>query len=395
MNMSTEHLNIPAKLLRGIQLFAYGLVVVVWFDNAFFHLFSFLLLLAICISLPWTGLLGLKASIYENKYIHAAFLVIWAVMLVSNLINHQSEEAWRTMMQFGFRYWLLFGVFSYLLLMRIVSVQFMFIAAVAGLACQFIPFIFSMLDLSIFDSRFRGFNGNPNITGFQAGGLALMSLYLFFHQKLECRIRYPLAVPLGIMAFMVLIASGNRGSWVAVLAASGLFLAAMLPKNPKKVILLSLFIGAAGAIMLTQFPGPAQRLSLLIDGESTHRFVIWQNAFELYLQKPIFGHGLDTREIMLENYNLPIYQEHNVFISVLTAMGTVGLLAYLSLIGGIFRLGLKYRNYFALLLLIFILIRGMFAFDFYRKQIFLVPFVLLAAVSVHRREDIGAPNSQF
>lgn len=387
--------NIPSKFLGIGRIFACGLVVALPFDNAFFHLFSLLLLLMFCMSLRWTGLLALKNTLVENKSIHIAFAAIWATMLIANVLNDQSAEAWRNMVQFGFRYWLLFVIFSHLLVIRIVSPRLMFIAAVFGLAWQFTPFIPSMLDLSIFDSRFSAMNRNSNIAGFQAAGLALMTLYLVFHQNLERRIRYSLAAPLGTIALIALFASGNRGSWVALLLASGLFMAAMLPRQPKKVISIGLIVAVFAAIVLTQFSIPSQRLALLTEGYSSHRFAVWQNALDLYSQKPIFGFGLDTREVMLKNYNLKIYHEHNVFISVLTAVGIVGLLAYLALIASIFRLGLKYRNYFALLMLIFILARGMFAFDFYRKQIFLAPFVIIAAVAAYRNEDTNPirPNA--
>ena len=373
----------PDRLKSCIKLFAYALIVFLPFDNALYHFASFSLLLVVVASFRWTGMEQFKAAVAENKLIHSAFGAIWLTMLITNSVNAQSAEAWRTMAQFGPRYWLLFALFSYLLFAKIISVRAIFIAAVGGLSLQFIPFIPTMLDLSIFDTRFHGMNRNPNIAGFQSGALALLSLYLIFQSKNNGRFVYPLFLFLGGIALIALLASGNRGSWVALVATSVLFLATMFPKNPNKASFIFVGCAATGAFILTQFSGPANRLQLLLQGYSTHRFDVWSNALDLFLQKPMLGHGLDTRAIMSANHW--VYHEHNIFLSVLTAMGVVGLLAYLLLMMGILKAGLKNKNYLALLFVAFVLIRGMFGFDFYRKQIFVATFVLASAVAVCRR----------
>lgn len=71
-------------------------------------------------------------------------------------------------------------------------------------------------------------------------------------------------------------------------------------------------------------------------------------------------------------------------------MGIVGLIAYSTLLVSIARLAIKYRNYFPLLLILMIMIIGMFAYDFYRSQLFLAHFVILAAVATHyRNSELG------
>ena len=384
--MQADLINVPVFLTRAMQVLAFAVVTALPFDNAIFHLFSFLLLFAFLASLHWIGFDQVKHALVAAKWVHISFAAIWAIMLISNALNAQSEEAWRTMLQFGPRYWLLFAIFSCLLYGRIISEKILFAAAMLGLSLHFMPYISVMLDLSIFDTRFQGMDRNPNTAGFKAAGLAMLSLYLVFYKKLARGIRYPLAVSLGAMGVIALLASGNRGSWVAVFVSSGVFLAAMFPRHPKKITIISLIVGLAGVVVLTQFSGPAQRLRLLLDGYSSNRFDIWQNAWQLFLQKPIFGFGLDVREELLTQKHL--YHEHNIFISVMTTMGTAGLLAYSGMLVGITRLGFQLKNHFALLMLLMMLIVGMFAYDFYRSQLFLAHFVVLAAVATHQREVI-------
>ncbi len=330
-----------------------------------------------------------KSTIEYAKWVHVSIAAIWAIMLISNATNAQSDEAWRTMYQFGPRYWLLFAIFSCLLGWRIISEKTLFVASIAALSFHFILFIPDILDLSIFDTRFKGMDRNPNTAGFKAAGLAMLSLYLAFYQNLTRRLRYPLAISLGSMALIALLASGNRGSWVAVFVSAAVFLAAMLPKHPKKIIAITISVSFVGVLMLTQFSGPAQRLSLLLDGYSSYRFDIWKNAWNLFLQKPIFGHGLDVRHALLTRERF--YHEHNIFISVLTAMGAVGLIAYSAMLASIARLAVKHQSYFPLLLVFMMMVVGMFAYDFYRSQLFVAHFVILAAVATYPRDPVTAP----
>ncbi len=386
--MQEPHLIVPRNLIRAIQFLAFALTASLPFDNALFHFLSLLILLAFCASLRWIGVERVKSAIDHAKWVHVSFAAIWAIMLVSNALNAQSAEAWRTMIQFGPRYWLLFTIFSCLLHWRMTSVRALFVAATLGLALHFMPYIPAMLDLSIFDTRFEGMDRNPNTAGFKAAGLAMLSLYLAFYEGLARRIRYPVAILLGAMALIALLASGNRGSWVALFVSSGIFFVAIFPKNPRKITSVAVAIGLIGGLVFMQLSGPAQRLALLLDGYSSYRVETWQNAWSLFVQKPIFGYGLDVREKLLTRNS--IYHEHNIFVSVLTTMGSVGLIAYSVILASIARLGLQFKNHFALLMMLMMLIVGMFAYDFYRSQLFLAHFVILAAVTANQRAPAAA-----
>ncbi|MCH1543121.1 MAG: O-antigen ligase family protein [Alphaproteobacteria bacterium] len=386
--MQADLINVPVFLTRAMQGVAFAVVAALPFDNAIFHLFSFLLLFAYIASLHWIGFDQVKQALVASKWVHISFGAIWAIMLISNALNAQSEEAWRTMLQFGPRYWLLFTIFSCLLHWRVTSERPLFVAATLGLALHFIPYTPAMVDLNIFDTRFQGMDRNPNTAGFKAAGLAMLSLYLAFYEGLARRFRYPLAVFFGAMALIALLATGNRGSWVALFISSGVFLVVMFPKHPRLIALVAIAIGLIGGLVFTQFAGPARRLAMLLDGDSSYRTEIWQNAWNLFTEKPIFGYGLDVREELLTRKHL--YHEHNIFVSVLTAMGTAGLIAYSVMLASIARLGLQFKNHFSLLMMLMMLIVGMFAYDFYRSQLFLAHFVILAAVAAHQRAPAPA-----
>jgi O-antigen ligase len=386
--MTVTKFHLPKQFKFFLRAMACSLVIALPFDNAFFHLFTVVLFVAVSVSFKWTGFSHMRAALIEQKEAHGAFAAIWAAMLIANLINGQSDEAWRTMLQFAVRYWLLFAIFGYLLYVRIMRFDLIFGAALIGLAMHFLPFAPSIFDLSLFETRFRGLNRNPNITGFQAAFLFMLSLYLVFGKKSNQGGLRALGILLCFLALSALMASGNRSSWVAVGATAPFLLAASYGKYPK----LSLAVGAATiglfALAITQVDGIGERFALLLEGNSTHRFDVWKNVLNLYIEKPIFGHGLDVRAAMLDNHF--IYSEHNVVLSVMVTMGTVGLMAYLWLIGIVYRTGFRNRRFFILLLVSMMLIRGMFAFDFYRKQIFVGTFVLLGALALHRPMRVHA-----
>jgi len=58
------------------------------------------------------------------------------------------------------------------------------------------------------------------------------------------------------------------------------------------------------------------------DDISTGRFYMWQNAWELFTQKPLFGRG--WRWFRYSSYTLVDYDVHNVFLQWLTEVGIVG-----------------------------------------------------------------------
>ena len=289
------------------------------------------------------------------------------------------------MLQFGPRYWLLFTIFSFLLHQHIVTKKDLFFAATLGLGLHFIPYVPNMMDLSIFDNRFQGMDRNPNTAGFKAAGLLMLSIYLLFYNVLAPKIRYPVAVFLGAMALIALLASGNRGSWVAIFVCFVILFVGVFPRNPKMVSIISIATLLVVGFVLTQFAGPADRLALLFDGYSARRIDVWQNAWQLFIEKPSFGYGLDVRDELL-TLNL-IYHEHNIYISVAVTMGITGLLAYTAMLTSVAARALEFGNHFELLMLLMMLIVGFFAYDFYRSQLFLGHFFILAASAVQQKSS--------
>jgi O-antigen ligase len=127
------------------------------------------------------------------------------------------------------------------------------------------------------------------------------------------------------------------------------------------------------------------RLNLLIEGYPALRDEVWQSALALFREKPMFGYGLETRGILAEHHY--VYSEHNIFLSVLLAMGAAGLAAYIYLLMIICIRALKDQNGIGLSLMTLLMGVGMFSFDFYRDQHFMIIFVVVVFLILRKSND--------
>ena len=202
------------------------------------------------------------------------------------------------------------------------------------------------------------------------------------------RVSLVVFILLAFMSTVSMLASGNRGGWVAVAVALVIYSVGQFPLQPKRLLISLIGVFGLCAGILSQMSGPRARLADLIAGDSTHRIDVWLNSWSLFIQQPILGYGLDTKAALLENHF--IYSEHNIILNVMLAMGLIGLLAYGALIFFVCWPAVKNKNTIGLSLMGFLMGAGMFGFDFYRSQHFMICFAVLAVVCIHHRRPTGA-----
>jgi O-antigen ligase len=127
-------------------------------------------------------------------------------------------------------------------------------------------------------------------------------------------------------------------------------------------------------------------LELLLKGYPALRDRIWENSLHLFTDRPFFGYGLDTRAALLQNHH--VYSEHNIILSVLLALGAFGLLAYCALLFTICWPALKNRDAVGLSAMTFLMGVGMFGFDFYADQNFMVCFIIVSVLCLERSHKL-------
>lgn len=94
------------------------------------------------------------------------------------------------------------------------------------------------------------------------------------------------------------------------------------------------------------------------------RFGIWQNAFELFLQKPILGWGFGKDLDFINSLKQHITTTHSIYFAVLLKGGIVGMITFLLMIGYSLKIALSaFRKGYALECSLFI-----FSLLFYATQ---------------------------
>ena len=358
------------------------MVIALPFDNALFHFFGTMLFVMVVLTLYQTGSAPLKRAYEKNYYVLAAFAAILAIMLISNIVNDQNGEAWRTMLVFIFRYGLFFAALTFLLESQFLTLRYILLASVIALLIQLLPFLPSIWDGSIFSGRFEGFTSNANVIGLYAGLGVLVGIYFAANRRVAMVPRILVSLILILLASAALLASGNRGGWVALVVALACYAIFQSRRNYKITLPLFALLSLGTTFVFTQFASPKNRLELLLKGYPALRDEVWTNSYQLFLEKPILGYGLDTRSALLQNHY--IYSEHNIFLSVLVALGALGLLAYCFLLFTICWPALKQRNAVGLSAMTFLMGVGMFGFDFYNDQNFMICFIIVSVVCLQR-----------
>lgn len=361
------------------------LLVTFPFDNALFHFTMFLLLFLAGLALSQTGFEPLLGTVKDTKHVQIAFSAIIVLMAISNLINDQNGEAWRAFLIFIFRYWLLLVVLLYLHRCQLLTIKVLVFATFLSLIVQFLPFLPEVFDGSIFSTRFQGFSSNPNIVGLYAAIGVLSGSFCLRYRGNHVQAVLLFGFSLACLSAISLVASGNRGSWVGLVGALLVFVGFEARRNPGIMAAFLAVIVIFCFAIFSNFSLPMSRLNLLIDGNPSLRDEVWQNVLALFWEKPFVGYGLDTRGVLAANHF--IYSEHNIFLSVLLALGTAGLTAYIYLLASVCFRALKEQNTIGLSLMTLLMGVGMFSFDFYRDQHFMIIFIMVIFFILSKRSD--------
>ncbi len=183
-------------------------------------------------------------------------------------------------------------------------------------------------------------------------GIIAFSARLFFDPRREKRLSDKL-----LFLFLItgMLLSGKRGQFIAVVFAV-IVCYYLYNSNRKrsrfiKLIWITAIVVAALYIVFLFIPDVATifirfREQSQKGDVSSGRFLMWDHAWKLFLQKPVFGHG--WRFFRYSSFTLVDYDVHNVFLQLLTEAGIVGALPFFLFIGGnlisAIKLMIKIRN---------------------------------------------------
>ncbi len=234
--------------------------------------------------------------------------------------------------------------------------------------------------------------------GGTVGNTSFMAAYLLFDiffaimfllEKRSTAWRLYSAVSL-LFYMPVLISANARGATVCLFGGLVLLLLAYLVFSEKKPLktagvslVLILIIGAV-ALAVIRPPFVQNEISYLLN-QMSPRFVVWQKAWEGFLERPILGWGPENFNVVfLQHFNPCMFipnkcggevwfdRAHNIVFDTLVTMGIVGMISYLFIFGaavmGIFRKYVKEKEDFfpywvAMILLIVYFFQNLLVFD--------------------------------
>lgn len=199
-----------------------------------------------------------------------------------------------------------------------------------------------------------------------------------------------------LLSLTALIVNGTRGAWLAVSFLLLLLGATLLRKHKKMLVLgsvvLVLLIGAAG-----QYSGLQERVATLGDASfqsNSERMLMWQSAWNMFLDHPLTGVGAQNYEYQYQNHYIsPLAKErgqmhaHSNISQILAEQGLLGFSAFSLLFGVVLRRGwqgMKFGSFWGYMLFfvtIGLLLQGLTEFNFGNAAVIRL-YWLLAGVAV-------------
>lgn len=223
--------------------------------------------------------------------------------------------------------------------------------------------------------RAYGTFGQPNpyagylaIVVAPAFGLALFSLRLLGRTRptLSSAQKWLLLlawVTLGLGGAAI-YASLSRGAWLGLAASVGVITALSSRRALWIMVALLVILAIFLSMGLLQLL-PAQITDRILDATKyfgvfdatkvkltfenwpiVERMAMWQAAWNMFQDNPIFGVGIGNYAVAYPDYRLPLWKEpkghaHNIYLNMLAEMGIIGLIAYLALMATFFVHGVR------------------------------------------------------
>ena len=141
-----------------------------------------------------------------------------------------------------------------------------------------------------------------------------------------------------IIYFTIALLTGSRGGLVALILGALIYLICSGEKtfDTKKIIAICVMTVALYFGMTFLSDSMAERFTIasILESKGTHRFEIWEEAFDLYgrsnIFRKLFGYGIQGVTTAFANYGYRFagYVMHNMFIETLLELGIFGLVSY-------------------------------------------------------------------
>ncbi|MDY0028381.1 MAG: O-antigen ligase family protein [Pseudobdellovibrionaceae bacterium] len=186
---------------------------------------------------------------------------------------------------------------------------------------------------------------NPVLCGLLYGLVCLIMIFcrdnLYFYKKLKPQYQ----IALISLPFAILVFSKSRGPFAACVAAG--IAAAILSAESVRKFFTKNTIYISSAIILSVGAFVYNGYSYFENRGTTGRSQIWEQAIDLFQDKPVLGHGIATKFIYLvkiDGHTYEVSHPHSVYLSALVHTGFAGLvLQIVTLLAGLYYAFIRLR----------------------------------------------------
>lgn len=138
----------------------------------------------------------------------------------------------------------------------------------------------------------------------------------------------------GLVLGFGLILTISRGAWVSLVLALSIWplLAAQGGWRRRSALALGVLVGLSllAAVVVMKYPGARERFTqLVLDAGEKTRPVIWRGAWQLWLDRPAWGHGAGSYNVLFERHRPEGFRDeplwaHNEYLNTLSDYGAIG-----------------------------------------------------------------------
>ncbi|MBU3099959.1 MULTISPECIES: O-antigen ligase family protein [Clostridium] len=291
-----------------------------------------------------------KVSIHKNHWnIGLCLLFIWS--LIVGVINYSFSSI---VVSFALFMYLCVSIFlqNYCKNESIVEkiymhlVSFSLISVIFGIIEKVIYVYFNVNIWSKFlritsqpvvNDRIYSTFGNPNVAGNWFAIMIIVGLYFCSIKSKKTKLFYRAAT---LLFFIALYLTGSRGAFIGLLC--GLFIFYLLKGSKKDMwLFITIFIIT---VVVTFMPSEISKNITAhgFDDSFISRVGIWKGCLKMIRIKPFTGWGLmgiteHGADFMKGYFYATLYHGHNIWITIMTTLGGVGLLIYAYLKINLFR----------------------------------------------------------
>ncbi|MBU3155931.1 O-antigen ligase family protein [Clostridium estertheticum] len=291
-----------------------------------------------------------KVSIHKNHWnIGLCLLFIWS--LIVGVINYSFSSI---VVSFALFMYLCVSIFlqDYCKNESIVEkiymhlVSFSLISVIFGIIEKVIYVYFNINIWSKFlqitsqpvvNDRIYSTFGNPNVAGNWFAIMIIVGLYFCSIKSKTTKLFYRAAT---LLFFIALYLTGSRGAFIGLLC--GLFIFYLLKGSKKDMwLFITIFIIT---VAVTFMPSEISKNITAhgFDDSFISRVGIWKGCLKMIRIKPFTGWGLmgiteHGADFMKGYFYATLYHGHNIWITIMTTLGGIGLLIYAYLKINLFR----------------------------------------------------------